>query len=883
MRYSDIRKELQHKERTISDLATYINNRTSQSSPNYSLLLGAGASVTSGISTGADLVEQWRKEVYESFNQSEDYEIDRAKEYFIKHGGAWYNPLNEYSSLFEKKFDLPSQRRRFVEQQVDRKLPSIGYSYLVSLSSHSDRYFDTVFTTNFDDLVNESFYQFSQVRPIVCAHDSSVDSISVTSTRPKIIKLHGDYLFDDIKSTLRETESLELNIKNKLLEFSKEYGLIVIGYSGSDRSIMDVINYMLKSEDYLKNGVYWCLREDDEINPELRKLLWKDRVYFVRIDGFDELMSDIHHSIKGELSLKDNFTDSKKDAIVESFTDDVFGLSRKSDYIKGDIDKLRKHKHEMDVSKLIREISSGGDDSNNVIYEADFKNLLNLDNLIKSENYKAAKEQAEKLISECRDLDLKIRYLKKLISVNVELDLREEAISLSDKLISIDPYDFSNVRTKSSLYNDPTRRCEYLESVSSQFDFSYGFQNYLVRCANVEMKHSKGKPVFSYEQMLSRCDKSLSLYPSLDNPAWLIKLDIIGEIYKEKRDKKSKKEKDDLVVYIKESVEKINKNHIASYRVRLHSSVCMKDYSKTIPVLDDLQTLYEISNRQNKRRIVDVISYVCAELHDYENNDEYKKYLHDFVSSEMIKEVESPHKMASLNMAKAVCHINVEHDLDKLRKDIDALMGSDDSYEYVNFILDTLCYPFDEISVAEDFLKSLYGTLEPRLYYRHYSSLKAFVKDFPAAIDMLDKALSEGLAYDDYLIAYSYTMLLSEKYDNAITFIERNYEHVKSQSNKDIMTINLAFSKKNKGLRYDDVAVRNVISRGLSDELVLCAEAILAKENSTVLKRLIKDKLDKDYLSFFAFKQWPVIPDDLLKPYEKDYHERPLEIVSSGT
>src|SRR5690606_19426577 len=126
---------------------------------------------------------------------------------------------------------------------------------LVSLVENN--FFNAIFTTNFDDLLNEAFYQLSSTRPIVCAHDSSVHSISVSSKRPKIIKLHGDYLFENIKSTLRETESLESNTSDKLKEFCKEYGLIVVGYAGNDRSIMDILDFLIKNDTYLRNGVYW--------------------------------------------------------------------------------------------------------------------------------------------------------------------------------------------------------------------------------------------------------------------------------------------------------------------------------------------------------------------------------------------------------------------------------------------------------------------------------------------------------------------------------------------------------------------------------------------------------------------------------------------------
>ena len=230
--------ELKHKVRTVKDLVRYIKTKENKEVSNYSIFLGAGASRSSGISTAFELIVEWMEELYERDNNEKfrttgiDSENDlharynELRSYFERVHASWFDVSNPYSSLFEKKFDLAPQRRRFIEKEVDGKLPSIGYAYLVSLVKHN--FFDSIFTTNFDDLVNEAFYQLSNKRPIVCAHDSSVHSISVTSKRPKIIKLHGDYLFEDIKSTLKETESLENNIRDKLIEFCKEYGLIVL-------------------------------------------------------------------------------------------------------------------------------------------------------------------------------------------------------------------------------------------------------------------------------------------------------------------------------------------------------------------------------------------------------------------------------------------------------------------------------------------------------------------------------------------------------------------------------------------------------------------------------------------------------------------------------
>lgn len=204
----DMLFELKHKEKKISDIVRFLNIRCDDT-PNYSLLIGAGCSVTSGIKSGSQLIDIWKKEIIENVD---DYDKDSNIENYLEKQN-WYDERNPYSSLFEKRYDLQRQRRAFVENEVSRGNPSIGYAYLVKLIENN--YFNAIFTTNFDDLLNESFYRFSNVRPVVCAHDSAITSITVTSKRPKIIKLHGDYLFEDIKSTLRETESLEGNMKNK--------------------------------------------------------------------------------------------------------------------------------------------------------------------------------------------------------------------------------------------------------------------------------------------------------------------------------------------------------------------------------------------------------------------------------------------------------------------------------------------------------------------------------------------------------------------------------------------------------------------------------------------------------------------------------------------
>ena len=334
----DILFELRHKEKKISDLVRFLSIRCDET-PNYSLLMGAGCSITSGIKSGTQLINDWKKEIIE---YADDYDTSiTSDEYFEKQN--WFDERNPYSSLFEKRYDLQRQRRAFVENEVANKNPSIGYAYLVKLIENN--YFNAIFTTNFDDLLNEAFYRFSNVRPVVCAHDSAITSITVTSKRPKIIKLHGDYLFEDIKSTLRETESLEGNMKNKFIEFSKDYGLIVVGYAGNDRSIMDILSFLLKKEEFLKNGIYWCIRKGDEnISDDLKKLLWKDKVFFIQIEGFDELMAELNKRLnKGVLPIDNAILSSEHQIkLIKSLTSNEYVEKSNSKIIQEDSKRLKK-------------------------------------------------------------------------------------------------------------------------------------------------------------------------------------------------------------------------------------------------------------------------------------------------------------------------------------------------------------------------------------------------------------------------------------------------------------------------------------------------------------------------------------------------------------
>ena len=297
--------------------------------PNFVLMLGAGASISSGVKLAHEMIKEWRVEHYKMYGKPEETLDQHLKQF------SWYNSSEEYSILFEKLYDEPSQRREYIESCIVNSKPSWGYIYLVNLLKN--KVFNTVFTTNFDDLLNEACYQFSnEVRPLVCAHDSSITSVRITSYRPKIVKLHGDFLFDNIKNTVRELESLDKNTQDKFKQYASEFGFIIVGYAGNDRSIIDTFNTLLKFDNYFPHGIYWCVKKGCLPTEKVDLLSRFPKFKIIEIDGFDEFFADIHNEMN--LQLQPEMADPYK-ALASKLNNLVNNINLQIDNIHPVIDR----------------------------------------------------------------------------------------------------------------------------------------------------------------------------------------------------------------------------------------------------------------------------------------------------------------------------------------------------------------------------------------------------------------------------------------------------------------------------------------------------------------------------------------------------------------
>lgn len=848
------------KKRSVKDLADYIKIRSGVS-PNYSLFLGAGASVTSGIKTGFELVQEWREEIFKRFCSDPYPEAKNAIEWLAKNHPDWYDQSNEYSSLFEKKFDLPSQRRRFVELQVDKRLPSIGYAYLVEL--FESKFFDTVFTTNFDDLINEAFYQFSSDRPLLCAHDSSIKGISITSSRPKIIKLHGDYLFDSIKSSLRETESLENNTREKLGEFAKEYGLIFVGYAGNDNSIMDVLKYLLKQEDYLRNGIYWCKRKGDPISPELFKLLNHEKVYWVEIDGFDELMAQLVHELGSELSLSGAQKSTKREKMIQNFITDDFNLNR-NDFIKKDLFKLKKHTYTQDISALINELSDSDSDSDSQkIPEEDFKNLLFVDNLIKDKKYEIAESKLNSLIKGDINDNMKSKYLRRLIDIKEDQYDTKTALEYSDKLIELDEFNLSYALIRTNIFPTVRDKLNYLKELQGKYKYSVELKNHLCRIALSYLEEEdEGVESITFSEVYNLLNESLRQDSSLDNMAWRLKYDALKCQHLQNHDKK---ERNKLIEELLSQIKDINPQHDTYlFMYSTFANECQKK-PEILICIDVLSEVYKISSRTKRKNILKYLSTLHLGLFETDYEDDTPELMKNFIAK--YSEDKSETSIAPFIVFRARYEIGCNKDIPAAIALAKEAMDSPWRHSYVQSIVDILLIDRSNIPLIEDFLDSLPRDSSVIQKLKIKSDLAAIKKDFTLAFNLLDEAYNKKWDYGSYTLARIYTCLLAREYKKAIKIADEGLVKIKDFRDRDVLIINREIANKKQGVPIKKHEILSILAHHQSKgDVAMCAFFLVDDELNA--KRQLQICIDRDYMNYYRFLEWPALPDNILSRFE---------------
>ncbi|MES1242758.1 MAG: SIR2 family protein [Acidobacteriota bacterium] len=275
-------------------------------------LLGAGASFSSGVPLAAESVRRIARRVFAEKIKGGSVLPERVKPtewqtWLQSH--PWFikgeDRLAENFPLVVQHLLDPREYRSRVLRDLLRPTSEIGTGYKRLAEFVMRKLVCTILTTNFDTCLPTALNERRAHIQYLAEVNRGPDDLREFSifNRAQLVWLHGRAEQYTDLNRLDEVDKLDPKLVKLLVPLLTDSPLIVVGYRGSEPSIMD--HLLTKNARYThnyRNGVYWCIRQGETLHTNVESLrrAIKGNFKLLEIIGFDELMEDLARELQGE-------------------------------------------------------------------------------------------------------------------------------------------------------------------------------------------------------------------------------------------------------------------------------------------------------------------------------------------------------------------------------------------------------------------------------------------------------------------------------------------------------------------------------------------------------------------------------------------------------
>jgi hypothetical protein len=279
------------------------------------LLLGAGASFRSGIPMAAPATKEIAREAYARQELGLDARLANPK---LTDWLPWLQKQPWFIAEEERLADnfplavehllRPDEFRREILTEMIKPRNGINSGYRDLAKLVHRRLCWTILTTNFDHNITDALReQRPHIPEIVEINRTDDDLIRFNIYhRCQVIYLHGAVEFYRDKNLPAEVARLDDRLVQLVRPLLRDSPLIVIGYRGSEPSVMKhLLEEGLTETNNYRHGIFWCLRRGDQLHENVQSLRAKIASNFrlIEIDGFDELLELLERELTGETWL----------------------------------------------------------------------------------------------------------------------------------------------------------------------------------------------------------------------------------------------------------------------------------------------------------------------------------------------------------------------------------------------------------------------------------------------------------------------------------------------------------------------------------------------------------------------------------------------------
>lgn len=303
----------------------------------FAWFLGAGASASAGIPTGYAMIQDFKKRLFCQLSGVSRREVDANDPLWVERINLFLDSRailpppddpSEYAAAFEAAYPTPEARRNYIEEAIRKGTPSFAHRVLASLLT--TRQVPCVFTTNFDPLVEAATTVTDQLMPAdgrvymtVAAIDNAARAeLCLRESRwPLLAKLHGDFQSVELKNTTDELKEQDAKMRRVLTSACARFGLVIVGYSGRDASVMEALTETLTQSDAFPGGIFWVARSEQSLLPAVTDFLETAiragiSAVIVESPTFDELAGDVIDGIELPAVLRRHVQESRPKPVL---------------------------------------------------------------------------------------------------------------------------------------------------------------------------------------------------------------------------------------------------------------------------------------------------------------------------------------------------------------------------------------------------------------------------------------------------------------------------------------------------------------------------------------------------------------------------------------
>lgn len=284
-------------------------NHYTLNAPQLMWFLGAGASRSAGMPSATDIIWDLKRRYY-CLKEGRDITDNELSNEAVKNRIQSYledigcPPLwadEEYGYFFKLVFgDDPALHQKYLEEKLKPTKISVNSGHRVLAALMGMKLTRVIFTTNFDSVIESahSFITGSDLR----AYDLNGSYAALNALNnenfPLYAKMHGDFRYYEMKNLPENLINNDKEIEKCFINACSRYGLIVSGYSGRDKNVMDAFSKALENTNAFPKGLFWITSIQGHVFPAVTEFIEKAKANginanIVEADTFDSLLGSI--------------------------------------------------------------------------------------------------------------------------------------------------------------------------------------------------------------------------------------------------------------------------------------------------------------------------------------------------------------------------------------------------------------------------------------------------------------------------------------------------------------------------------------------------------------------------------------------------------------